>query len=486
MAQNARSRPLARPGREVEAAGEPLLAPVGDALERLWHLLTSMKFALVLILGFAVLTLVGTVLVQAPPGTLADPQAKADWIAQVRPKYGGWTGILDQLQLFAVFQSIWFKVIVAGIAVSLVACSIHRVQGLWRTAVRPRVSVGDRFFEHAPQRETIVSHQAGAAAADRIREVLRRHHYRSLVEDEDGLHLYADRNRWAPLGSLIGHLSLLLILAGAIVGSTFGYRDSSFVVAEGATAPVATDGLSVKLISFKDSYYAATGAPSDYASDVILYQDGRQVAHQTVRVNEPLRYGDVSFYQSFFGPAAVMKVTDSSGKAVFSQGVPLAWSTDNNSRSVGTFVLPDAGLTVWVVGSSGTDDTLIKPGQVRLEIYQSDGNGTPIATQTLDQGKPATVEGLGFTFERESSFTGLSVSRDPGAPLVWLGALLLVVGFVVVLTFPHRRIWGRLTSRPGGTTISLAAIGRHDTSVGKEFTDLVTDIRQALQTPAKA
>lgn len=486
MAQNARSRLLAHQVLEIEAANETVLAPVDHALERLWHLLTSMKFALVLILAFAVLSLVGTILVQAPPGTLGDAQAKTDWIAQVRPKYGGWTGILDQLQLFAVFQSIWFKVIVTGLSISLVACSVHRVRGLWRTAAHPRISVGDRFFEHAPQQETIVGHQTPAAASEHIREVLKHHRYRSLVEDEDGLHLYADRNRWAPLGSLIGHLSLLLILAGAIVGSTFGFRDSGFVVAEGSTAAVATDGLSVKLISFKDSYYAETGAPSDYASDVILYKDGQQVARQTVRVNQPLRYGDVSFYQSFFGPAAVMKVADSSGKDVFAQGVPLAWSTNDNSRRVGTFVLPDADLTVWVVESAGTDDSLIKPGQVRLEIYKSDGDGQPIATQTIDQGKATTVQGLAFTFERENSFTGLSVSRDPGAPLVWLGALLLLAGFVLVFMFPHRRLWARITARRGGSTIALAAVGRHDTTVGREFTELVTDIRRALQTPAKA
>ena len=58
------------------------------------------------------------------------------------------------------------------------------------------------------------------------------------------LHLYADRFRWAPFAGLIGHLSLVVILAGAIVGSTFGYRDSGFTIAEGATLPVAAeDGL---------------------------------------------------------------------------------------------------------------------------------------------------------------------------------------------------------------------------------------------------
>ena len=92
--------------------------------------------------------------------------------------------------------------------------------------------------------------------------VLRGHHYRASILDDGTLHLYADRFRWVPFASLIGHLSLVLILAGAIVGSTFGYRDSQFTIAEGATLPVAAEpGLTIKLIDFTDTYYATTGAP---------------------------------------------------------------------------------------------------------------------------------------------------------------------------------------------------------------------------------
>ena len=79
---------------------------VDSALERLWGLLTSMKFALLLILAFAAFALVGALVMQMPAGVADDPQARAGWVAEVRPRYGGWTGIFDQLQLFTVFQSV--------------------------------------------------------------------------------------------------------------------------------------------------------------------------------------------------------------------------------------------------------------------------------------------------------------------------------------------------------------------------------------------
>ncbi len=57
-------------------------------------------------------------------------------------------------------------------------------------------------------------------------------------------------------------------------------------------------------------------------------------------------------------------------------------------------------------------------------------------------------------------------------------------GFVVRLMVPYRRIWGRLTPRPdGGSSLSIAAVGRRDSDLDAEFTSLVTEIRQAVSRP---
>jgi hypothetical protein len=52
--------------------------------------------------------------------------------------------------------------------------------------------------------------------------------------------------------------------------------------------------------------------------------------------------------------------------------------------------------------------------------------------------------------------------------------------------FPHRRVWGRIVARPGGSTVSLAAAGRKETIAGKEFTDIVNDVRRAFSVPSRA
>jgi len=466
---------------EARAAG--LLQPRG-IFEALWDLLTSMRFSLFVLLAMAALGVVGALVIQIPAGVDSDAAARADWLAGVRPRFGGWTDVMDKLQLFSVFGSIWFRGLTAFLTISLAACMVQRAPGLWRTATQPRVSVGDGFFVHAHERASIVVRGDADELAARVAAVLRGHHYRVVAEDDGAVNFYGDRFRWAPFGSLIGHLSIMVILAGVVVGSILGFRDNAFVIAEGSTAAVPDgQGLTVKLISFEDAYYTDTGAPSDYASELVLYRDGQEVARHTARVNDPLRYGDLSFYQSFYGPAALMSVATPDGSVLFSDGVALAWQTKDDDRSVGTFTVPAQDLVVWIVGTQGAGDPLVKPGQIRVETYRA-STGDPINQVTIDQGVATDIDGLSYTFGREIQFTGLAVSRDPGTILVWIGAILLIAGFTIGFTFPHRRLWARLAVRKDGVgTLAVATPGRVSHDVDSAFTNLVTDLRAACAGP---
>src|SRR3990172_3169116 len=273
---------VAAPAAAVDETLDAARQESRGLFEAVWDLLTSMRFSLVVTLAMAGLGVLGALIIQVPAGVEADASAKLDWLSGVRPRYGGWTDILDRLQLFNVFNSVWFRGLTAFLTISLIACMVQRAPGLWRTATKPRITVGDGFFAHARERDAIVVRGDATDLAARTVAVLRRHHYRVVGEDDGGINLYADRFRWAPFGSLIGHLAIVVILAGVIVGSMFGFRDNSFVIAEGATATVPSgQGLSPKLISFADSYYTDTGAPSDYASELVLYQDGSEVARHT-------------------------------------------------------------------------------------------------------------------------------------------------------------------------------------------------------------
>ena len=491
MTQEVNSRPLppAAAPAPTAAASPSFMDRVDTGLEWLWHFLSSMRLALVLMLGIAALAIFGSLITQAPAAVLDDPTAKAGWLESVRPKYGGWTGVLDSLGLFQVFNSILFRILVAALTISLIACSVHRIPGIVKTARSPRIDVGPAFFEHAPQHEAIAVPRRSAAEAQGIVEgVLRGRRYRTLASDDGTVHIYADRFRWAPIAGLVGHLSLVVILAGAILGGMYGYRDAQFALAEGQTRDVlAEPGVSIMLEDFTDRYDTTTGAPIDYASDVVLYRDGQEIDRHTVRVNDPLRYNGITFYQAFFGAAATMTIKDAEGNAIQqSSGVPLAFRTIEGDRPIGSLDLPGTGYVAWVSGTLGSGDTTIRPGQVQVDIYTA-GEGRLVEQKVLDQGAAATIAGLDVTFEREAQFTGLNVARDPGVPLIWIGSLLLFVGFVVRFMVPHKRVWARIVARPnGGALIGLATLAHKDVTAGSEFENVVNEIRTALQAPAQA
>ena len=270
-----------------------------DVLDRLWRFFISMRTGLVLILGLGLLSLIGTLLVQAPAGLAADPAAYTAWVASIHSKYGGWTPVFDRLGFFAIFTSIWFKAIMVLLTTSVLACSVNRAPRLWKLAFHPRTRMGATFFTHAALRAGVVVPAEPDETMDYVREVLQSHRFRTIADpDDNGLNLYADRFRWGPFGSVVTHLSFVIILVGFFLSATTGFKNTQLIVPVGSTVQVGNGtGLSVKAMSFNDAYYP-DGSPSDYASDLILYKNGAQVDRQTIRVNHPMKRDGVSFFLS--------------------------------------------------------------------------------------------------------------------------------------------------------------------------------------------
>jgi cytochrome c biogenesis protein len=484
MSQDVRTRPTESGDRasldgldDLDGGGS---VAASDVLDRIWRFFISMRTGLVLILGLGLLSLIGTLLVQAPAGMTADPAAYTSWVASIHSKYGGWTPVFDKLGFFSVFSSIWFKAITVLLTTSVLACSVNRAPRLWKIAFHPRTRMGETFFTHAALRANFLVPTGPDTAMDDVRKVLQSHRFRTIADpDDNGLNLYADRFRWGPFGTVVAHLSFVIILLGFFLSATTGFKDTQFVAPVGSKVQVGHGtGLTVEAMSFNDAYYP-DGSPSDYASDLILYKNGAQVDRQTIRVNHPMKRDGISFFQSFFGEAAAMKVTDAAGKTLYADAAALQWQSNDGKHSIGQIDMKAAGLSVYViVAASGEPDPNIKAGQIQLEIDQ-DGKDAPIATQVVDQGKTTTIAGLSYTFERTRQYTGLIVTRDPGAPFVWVGSTLLVLGLFLVFFFPHRRVWVRIRKTSGGTEILCASTMKRDVAFEPQFHQLVTDIQLA-------
>src|SRR4029078_2452002 len=135
-----------------------------------------------------------------------------------------------------------------------------------------------------------------------------------------------DRNRWTKLATLISHLGLILFLVAGLVTARFG-DEQALVGAEGDTLtvqPIGTPGLLlVQNLGF-EAPGLDTGNPSDFTTDLAVFQDGQLLARKTSRGNDPLPVGGYTFHQNGFGPAPDLEIKSTmDGSILWSGPVPL-------------------------------------------------------------------------------------------------------------------------------------------------------------------
>jgi cytochrome c biogenesis protein len=408
----------------------------------------------------------------------------AQWLGRAEARYGVFpTKVLNFFDLFNVFHTLWFRALIGLLVVNIVVCTLNRWRGIWRTAFPPRIRMTDAFFQHARFNARYLMPEPPEATAAAVKRGLKRARYRVSTEAETGsVALYADRNRFSRFGTFISHLSLVLILAGTVVGGIWGRSDSEFIVPEGITRDVGlgTD-LSVRLEHFTDEYYVE-GPPKDFRSDLVIFKNGEEVKRGTTRVNSPLSYGGMKFHQSFFGQTALMTVKTKDGTSLYDGPVPLAWQTREGNRPVGSFTLGSENLEVWVIGPrSGENDPLVPAGEMRIEVYESSSGALRSATN-LSQGTAQDVAGLDFTFVREGRFTGLSLVKDPGVNIIWVASALMILGLVMLFYMPHRRLWASCKELPDGKTeVRLAMTGQRDSQISAEFERVRQHVARGLR-----
>jgi cytochrome c biogenesis protein len=459
-----------------------------DVIDRLWRLLSSVKFAIVLITLIAVGVLAGTLIMQAPNDVLASPASYEGWLSRTRVRYGEpWATIFAYLDLYRVFSSFWFRSLLAVLTLSVVVCTVNRMPGIVANARRPTVKVPERLFERAPLRAAftipgITPEQAQLQAS----KVLGAQRFRVVPWDDGSAKaVFADKNRFGKYGTFLNHVGIVTILGAAVLGGAFGWREDGFMVPEGSMREVGhATALTVRSDAFIDEYYA-NGTPKDFRSDLVLFESGTEVARKTIRVNDPLDYNGIRFHQAFFGPAAVIRVTDAQGQVIHDDGVALGWefASGGISRNGGFFTLNNRRLAVYVLlpAAQRGPDPDIPAGSVRLEIFEP-RQPQPSAIETLPQGEERQILGYTFEFLREKQFSGLQISYNPAIDAIWFASACMVLGIIAVFYFPLRRLWVRADVRPdgGGITLRVAAIGNRDVLFSREFETLALAIEKEV------
>ena len=433
----------------------------------LWGTLTSIRLTVFLLLILAAVAVIGTVVPQGQPPN------------QYFSRYGEVWGQLLWLGGFTqVYFSPWFLGPISLLAVNILACVVH---GLPQAVRRVRQPLTVEAALTLPERGRI-TWPAGVDPQPSIAATLSREPGRCRQETLPDQKVYfGERGRFRPLGPYLIHIALLLILAGGLIGKFWGV-DGQLAIDQGEVAGAFQVGprvekplnFQVRLDNFQVSYYAPGGSPKEFRSDLTFMEDGREVSRAICRVNEPVTFGGLTFYQSSYGTQATgpIRLKVQLGDLSESIEAPLRRPAD----------LPGGRGQIIPMKVDGNFQGY---GPAVLLAFSS-GAGHPQVFWTLkdrpelgDQPGPYrfTVESIPLAY-----YSVFQVKRDPGVAWVYAGFLLFLPGLYLAFFRPVERWALAVAKTPQGKWQGrlLGASPRHREEFAARQERLLTELKRGI------
>ncbi|PPF59934.1 cytochrome C biogenesis protein [Clavibacter michiganensis] len=502
--------------RQAPREGAPITQPKLGFLGTLrwfWRQLTSMRTALFLLLLLAFAAIPGSLV----PQRSSDPNG----VTQFRADNPDLYPVLDKLQVFDTYSSVWFSSIYLLLFISLIGCVVPRAKHHF-----------DALRQAPPTTPARLSRLAGyttrtttADPVDAIRQaraLLKRQRYRTVLVDDASaaggvLSVSAERGYLRETGNLVFHSALVGILITVGVGGGFGYSGQKVLV-EGqsfvntlSTFDSFNPGrffddssltpYRVKLnalhVQYEQQNPNAIGQPLDFTADVTADVPGGQPQEREVKVNDPLAIGGTDMYLLGNGYAPHVTVRDPAGTVVYSADVPFL-PQDAKLTSLGVVKVPDGlreqvGMLGFFYPTQGAEKApffssypdLDNP-LLTLNVYTGDlgiDGGVPTSVYTLDTGNLTQLtggktgvqsielapgqtvdlpDGLGsVSLDSVPRFVSFDVHHDPTQRWVLLFAILVLGGLLTSLFVPRRRVWVKAVPQAdGSTTLEYAGLAR--------------------------
>jgi cytochrome c biogenesis protein len=452
-----------------------------------WSFFASVYLTITLLVFTVVLSIAGTFIPQ---------QDAAREFAQGIPP--GLASFLQSMQAFDVFHSVWFFLLMLLLSLNLIVCSLNRWPLTWKQ-FRGAPFTGEEglFRGLSPERIFLCGEDVGTVTG-RMEGLLRRK-YRKISrnqEREEAVIICGERGRYSRFAVYAVHLSLLFLIIGALAGAFWGW-EGYVNVGEGETADAidlkgskGTKKLpfTIRCDKFLVAFYE-NGAPKTYRSDLTFLKDGKTIFQGPLLVNHPISLEGVRIYQASFGSSP-----DGLASLALSRG-----GGEEKIVKVGpgeSFPLPGKEGTGQIVRM---EENLMKMGPaVKIVVHSREGEVSfwvfqhidkiremnPGVTEQVPMFNPALFKPYVFGLKgiEERHYTGLQVSRDPGAPLVASAAVLMMIGLIGTFFSSHRRIWIKIQRAGEETRISIAAsTNKHHAVLDREVRQLTEQIKISLE-----
>lgn len=390
-----------------------------------WAVFSSVKLALFTFFILAVTSIIGTIIPQGK-----EMQFYVD-------AFGPGTAKLFQLlNVPDMYNSWWFVSLLVLFSINLIVCTIDRFPNIWRLVTMDNLAMDINRVLKMPKRQPFFTEMPVAEAVTAVEKSVAGSAWEfAKAEVDGGVLLAAHKGPWTRLGVIAVHISILLIFAGAIIGSIFGFK-GSVMIREGGSAsqiylydanntPLPLDFV-LRCDRFELEIYDS-GAPKEFTSDLVVVENGQEVMSKSIEVNSPLNYRGLTFYQSSYQAvdnayAVEMEngTTQARKKLFIQPGQFFEWSEE--------------GITFKITQ---------RTGRYQHMILFNDASKKPVQF-LADEGKQYLIErpATNYSFSiRPLYYTGLQVTKDPGVWWVYIGCGMMLIGLCVAFFLSHRKVW---------------------------------------------
>jgi cytochrome c biogenesis protein len=443
-------------------------------LSIIYDLFRSLKLTISLLILLAILSIIGTLIIQNATRT------------EYIQRYGiGLYEVLNFFNLFDMYHSWWFSAILLLLVINLITCSLHRLPGILSQISRGSGALEDKTLKTLPYVEKIQISDPIKREEDIQSSLKKRFKDWGRIETERAVTLFSEKGGYSRLGVPITHLSILIILIGGIIGSLYGFKGHVNILEgesvnqvllrakdEEISKPI---DFTVRCDDFNITYYNLPGRKEkhvkEYSSAITIVENGKEAVKKTVRVNHPLHYKGLAFYQSNYG--AIHDVT---------LGIQWKGKKEKTTFKVvegNTVPVPSTNYVIRLLKyehevhnfGEGAQVVLFKPNQEPRPFWLL--KAFPKFDEQRKDEFILTVEEV-----TEKEYTGLSVTKDPGVWVVWIGCGLMIFGLILSFFFSHQKVWVRIPKSPGGEVVLAGSANKNRVGFEKTFGELVEEIRK--------
>ena len=443
-------------------------------LTRVLNLLSSVRFGVTLLILLVIACMIGMLIMQQ------NVEGFDKYYAALTPSQ---QLLYGKLGFFDIYHVWYFNLLILVLSLNIVLASIDRFPKAWTFVSRPKLDASAHWLRGQAAHATLkLKGESRASVAERLVAACRSQGLKTRVTEKHGrTFVFAQSNVWNRLGAYAVHVALLTIFTGGFLTAQFGRTGQMYLkpgmvsnemnetefdldqirpVTLGLPFEVTCTDVEQKLIE-KNGPITANNT-IDWATRFKI-KDEYGEREGMVHMNAPYDYRGYRFFQASFA---------STGMA----------------RSITVQLTPQAGGSPQTITIKRDGAATLSDGtQIRFADFQADFSlaqqrgrvdttdyNNPVALLAVippggepqkayaftpamaDKAPIAKTPVGGYTyklvdFEKASEAHILSIQRDPGSNIVYLGFTLLGLTLCAVFFFAHHRIWMLIEEGEGNT-----------------------------------